>query len=516
MLLFPIGAFAQDRAEIERELRAEIEKAAKSLAEALQQTVLAPEIHEQFAKQITDIVAKRFEARVQGLERSLAEKDKRIADLEKQVADLRAGARPEGSEPKSETQAERNEPTKAFLGVSHIDDPQGARVTAVLPGGPAAQAGIREGDVITKLGGKSVTSVILSALVTSHPPGSEVPIAIIRGEETMELRAKLANRDELDAAQTREPERSAEPIVLGITVDDGEGTLKVVEIEDELTGKTIGLQVGDIILAFKGQETPTLEALAGLVKGTRSGEEFTIRVRRGGAVLDIRAIGSAGREGAKLVESREVGAGAAAPTDSGREGERTGGRPKLGVAVAETDRGLVIENVFPGTGAAAAGLRRGDLIRKLNGQDVSTVDQVIEVLRGLTPGAEIPVVIARDGSDVTIEKLRLAGSEDPAPEASSAPPPPAESGKPAYLGISAYDDPVGDGVVVRDVLATGPAGAAGIQIGDIIKLFGGQPVANLDALGKALATARPGEKVKLLVRRGERDVEIEVTLGERG
>ena len=65
---------------------------------------------------------------------------------------------------------------------------QGVIITGVLQGGPAAQAGIRPGDVIAKVGDEPVGNVAqLLALVASLKPGTPARFAITRKTETLEL-----------------------------------------------------------------------------------------------------------------------------------------------------------------------------------------------------------------------------------------------------------------------------------------------------------------------------------------
>jgi S1-C subfamily serine protease len=65
----------------------------------------------------------------------------------------------------------------AFLGVSVQDGTGGATVAGVLPGGPAAQAGITAGDVITAVGGTAVTSADqLSAALAGAAPGERAGV----------------------------------------------------------------------------------------------------------------------------------------------------------------------------------------------------------------------------------------------------------------------------------------------------------------------------------------------------
>ncbi|MFD9891273.1 trypsin-like peptidase domain-containing protein [Amycolatopsis sp. NPDC059027] len=57
----------------------------------------------------------------------------------------------------------------------------GAQVKNVAPGGPAANAGIKEGDVVTKIGGKLVRdSAELIVAVRAHNVGEVVPVQVVR------------------------------------------------------------------------------------------------------------------------------------------------------------------------------------------------------------------------------------------------------------------------------------------------------------------------------------------------
>lgn len=61
-----------------------------------------------------------------------------------------------------------------------------------VPGGPALQAGMQIGDIVTHVGGKAVASAEeLRIAVSSHPPGSVVPIRVWRAERVRTLRVRL-------------------------------------------------------------------------------------------------------------------------------------------------------------------------------------------------------------------------------------------------------------------------------------------------------------------------------------
>jgi putative serine protease PepD len=98
----------------------------------------------------------------------------------------------------------------AYLGVQTQDaSGAGAQVAQLTAGGPAADAGLRAGDVITSLGGKAVDdSTALSSLVDEHKPGDEVRVELTRDGAKKTLTVKLGDRPATTAttAQQQQPD----------------------------------------------------------------------------------------------------------------------------------------------------------------------------------------------------------------------------------------------------------------------------------------------------------------------
>jgi S1-C subfamily serine protease len=68
--------------------------------------------------------------------------------------------------------------TRSVTNGSH----EGAYIVQVVPGGPAAAAGLKEGDVITAVAGTTVTSSDeFTVAIQSHKPGDEVALTYFRG-----------------------------------------------------------------------------------------------------------------------------------------------------------------------------------------------------------------------------------------------------------------------------------------------------------------------------------------------
>jgi putative serine protease PepD len=83
----------------------------------------------------------------------------------------------------------------AFLGVSTAEARRGARVVDLTSGGPADDAGVREGDVIVELGGRTVRSRSdVARAVERRQPGDRVEVVVTREGRRVTVRAELAER----------------------------------------------------------------------------------------------------------------------------------------------------------------------------------------------------------------------------------------------------------------------------------------------------------------------------------
>ena len=89
-----------------------------------------------------------------------------------------------------------------------------------------------------------------------------------------------------------------------------------------------------------------------------------------------------------------------AVTDSTLSGQLDG----IGAFVDKGEGGLLIVSTFPGSPAAAAGLKGGDLVVKVDTTDITTMDEVqaITLVRG-PAGSKVHLTIIRKGSDQPLE-----------------------------------------------------------------------------------------------------------------
>jgi putative serine protease PepD len=85
--------------------------------------------------------------------------------------------------------AKTGKATQTVLGVSVNDNPQGgAKVLSVTQDGPAAKAGLQQGDVVNQLDDRRIdTSDALVAAVRAHAPGDTVKLVLNSGSRTIDV-----------------------------------------------------------------------------------------------------------------------------------------------------------------------------------------------------------------------------------------------------------------------------------------------------------------------------------------
>jgi serine protease Do len=163
---------------------------------------------------------------------------------------------------------------------------EGALVSSVSSGGPAAKAGVHPGDVITAFNGQKIAHMTdLPRLVGATQPGTDATIQVWRKGKTLDLKAKITEMTDAEAASATGAAPSPTKadrlglIVKALPPDSGE-TQGVVVDQAEGVAADAGIQQGDIILRINDTDITSPEQFARVVKGLDKSRPAVLLVSR--------------------------------------------------------------------------------------------------------------------------------------------------------------------------------------------------------------------------------------------
>ena len=169
--------------------------------------------------------------------------------------------------------------------------------------------------------------------------------------------------------------------------------------------------------------------------------------------------------------------------------------------------GVLIGDVSANTPAANAGLKKGDVIVKLNGQAESDSNDLRNTISQMSPGTQVKLDIWRDGK---VQPFTVTLGELPKDKETAESSDDSSSGE--IQGIDVQDLtpeisqqlnlPSGThGVVVTSVDPASAAAAAGINRGDLIQEINHKPVTSASQY-RQLMSGASGQPILLLINRG--------------
>ena len=256
---------------------------------------------------------------------------------------------------------------------------------AINPGNSGGALVDMDGDLI------GVNSFILSRSGTSSGVGFAVPAAIVRRVvETAAGGGQAVVRPWLGARTqtvTAEIARS-----MGMTAPQG---ALVADIWPNGPAARAGLRQGDVIVSVDGRTAADAAAVSYAISSRRPGDTLKLGVRRGGGdqTLTLRAEpppATPARD-QQVISGRNPFDGATVVNLSPAVADELGRDPFIG-------KGVMVTNIARGF-AMNAGLRPGDLIRRVNGREIGSVRDLAAVLT--QGGGQWQVTIERDGQEVT-------------------------------------------------------------------------------------------------------------------
>jgi len=204
------------------------------------------------------------------------------------------------------------------------------------------------------------------------------------------------------------------------------------------------------------------------------------------------------------------------------------------------DRGEFVQRVEDDGPAAKAGLKRGDVVTKVNGKDVTPSQTLSYIVANVKPGTRIPLEVVRDGKTVTLNAVvatrppeeQLAGSNFDPEDEQAVPDDPkgtADTTIQNELGLAvqaltpdiarAIGVDVGTkGLVIGAASGSSDAARKGLRRGDVIVSANRAPVTSSEALAKVVADAKAAGRDAVLldiVRRGQPVISYAIRINSR-
>jgi len=200
--------------------------------------------------------------------------------------------------------------TRGFLGVSIQDvtrdiadsvglkDAKGALVTQLNPDSPGGKAGLKSGDIITKVDGTEIDDALaLSRTIAGKAPDTKVQLTVWRDGKETTVTATLGTFKEAASDQPNQPtpptDQPAAPVPssVGVTLvpnADGEGLL-VQDVDPDSVAADKGFAVGDAILEVDNKKVSTAADFEAAIKSVKDSGRSTalVKAERGGNVRFI-------------------------------------------------------------------------------------------------------------------------------------------------------------------------------------------------------------------------------------
>jgi serine protease Do len=174
-----------------------------------------------------------------------------------------------------------------------LPDTAGALVGGVAPNTPAAAAGVKEGDVITAVNGKTgADSRHIRLLISQNLPGSKVALTILRDGKQRTLNVTLAQMpgEETVASGAGPAEQQSHDALDGVEVADLTGeSRKQFEVPNQIRGALVasvdaesnayeaGLRVGVVIQEIDRQPVGSADEAVAL-SGKANGDRLLLRI----------------------------------------------------------------------------------------------------------------------------------------------------------------------------------------------------------------------------------------------
>lgn len=199
---------------------------------------------------------------------------------------------------------------KGFLGVTTEKTSDGVKITDVTKGSAADKAGLKEGDVITKVGDKQITDEEgLTDAISSHKPKDDVTISYKRDGKSADVKTSLGERSIFSKSfsyngstwdsgfnfkmpDIRSPLASVYGFGrgrLGLSIEDtdNDSGVKIIDVDDESVASKAGLKENDVITEVNGKKVKDVNEVRKELAEVKDKASYNIKANRNGADMNF-------------------------------------------------------------------------------------------------------------------------------------------------------------------------------------------------------------------------------------
>lgn len=283
-----------------------------------------------------------------------------------------------------------------FLGIQFGPDGEaGVIIGAVVPDGPAEEAGIQANDVIVTLEDSFVSADNLVTLLGNFSAGDTVEMGVYRAGESLLVDVTLGERPaDFDSQQAEAPEIAPTPADprprLGVAVDnaleDQPGAV-ILNVVPDSPADEAGIQVDDVVVRVDETDIATANDLIEIISGYVPGDIIEIEVLRD--------------EETQLFEVELAEAPPVEPIQLPDVDELIVDPTSLSF---DSDTNTwTVENAPEGSPIFEEGLQEGDVITAVNGEEVMSDEDLFGILTEGLLGESLTIEVDRDGESIELE-----------------------------------------------------------------------------------------------------------------
>jgi len=169
----------------------------------------------------------------------------------------------------------------------------------------------------------------------------------------------------------------------------------VQQVEAGSAAEKAGIRPSDVIVAFDGHPIHKAHDLPFLVASRKPGETVSVGIIRDGRPMTLSVqVEAMPQESSKHADAQDEG----------------NGRVQLGMALQDltpqirdslhtrVKSGVVVRQVIPGMPADRAGIQSGDVLYRVNGREIGSLNAFLKMAKGFHPGESLRIMYDRSGN----------------------------------------------------------------------------------------------------------------------